>query len=265
MTDWIDVPGGEALLGLAPEEVDLLVRLNVQHNQRFLEDDVDRGRWHDDREWYKALGGNPEALRPLLTRLCPLRKVVLRPFRLASAPVLIRDFEEFCCATGRAFKQPFRSKPDEFMTGVTWEEARAFALWADARLPTSAEWEWAARGPSRRLFPWGPDWSSGADNCMYSESWTSRWVPGSRPGLASPEGVLDMVTEHGEWCSDLYSAAPADWAILSYRKKEEYRPGWGVIMGSSPTRLLPNGALPFSGPAGTYRISDVKLRLAREV
>lgn len=262
--DWIDVPGGEVLLGLTPDEVERLVRLNIQHNERFLEDDVDRGRFHDDREWYKALGGNAGTLRLLLTRVCPLRKVVLRPFRLASRPVSLKEYEEFCRSTGRAFKEPFQSRPEHFMSGMTWEEARACAAWADARLPSSAEWEWAARGPSRRLFPWGQDWSSGADGFMYSGNWVRPWVPGSRPGLASPEGLLDMATDHGEWCSDPYSAAPEDWALLAHRKKEEYRPGWGVLMGSSPNRLLPNGALPFGGPPGTYRMSDPNVRLARD-
>ena len=229
MTDWIDVPGGEVLLGLTPEEVDRLVQLNVEHNQRFLEDDVDRARWHDDRQWYEKLGGNAEALRRLLTALCPLRKVVLKPFRLARRPVLIGEYEKF-----RAFHAPLNSTPDQFIYGVSSEEARAYAAWAGARLPSIAEWEWAARGPSRRLFPWGPDWSSGADGFMHSASWVTGWAPGSRPGLASPEGFLDLATAHGEWCAE------------------------HLLMGASPDRLLPNAVVPLKEP-DSHRNGKIRL------
>lgn len=262
--DWLDVPGGEVQLGLTPDEVERLVRLNVRHNEKYLEDDVDRGRWHDDRRWYETLGGNADALRPLLTRLCPLRKVVLRPFRIARSPVLVRDYEAFCRSTGRPYREPLHAKPDQFMFGVTWEEARAFALFVGARLPTSGEWEWAARGPSRRLFPWGPEWLEQSDGFMHSGSWTSGWVPGSRPGLASPEGLLDLATDHGEWCSDLLTVAPEDWALLSARKAEDFRPDFGVLMGGSPSRLLPSAAVPFGGPPETYRTAHAKVRLVRE-
>lgn len=264
MTDWIDFPGGEVLLGLTPEEVERLVQLNVRHNERFLEEDPDLYRWGSDRAWYRDLGGNAEVLRPLLAALCPLRKAVLRPFRLARRPVLVQEYEEFCLATGRSFREPLHAKPDQFMFGVSWEGARAYAVWAGSRLPTSAEWERAARGPSRRLFPWGSDWSGDADFFMHSGSWTSGWAPGSRPGLASPDGLFDMVTDHGEWCADLYAADPEAWARLAGRKKDDFRPRWGVIMGSSPRRLLPNAALPFGGPEETDRASNVRIRLAED-
>jgi formylglycine-generating enzyme required for sulfatase activity len=262
--DWLDVPGGEVLLGLTPEEVEHLVQLNVRHNEKYLEDDVDRGRWYYDRKWYEAQGGNAAELRPLLEKLCPLRKVVLRPFRMARRPVLVKDYEAFCRSTGRAYREPLHAKPDQFMYEVTWEEARAFALSAGVRLPTSAEWEWAARGPSRRLFPWGSEWLEQSDGFMHSGSWTTGWVPGSKPGLATPEGLLDMATDHGEWCSDPYTVDPELWSCISGRPAEAFRPGWGTLMGASPARLLPNGAVPFGGPSDAYRVGYAKFRLAKD-
>jgi len=235
--DWVEFPGGEVQLGLTPGELELLVQLNVQHNHRFLEDDPDVFRWGSDRAWYRDQGGNAEFLRKVLSAECPLRKVVLRPFKLARRPVTVGEYEKFCGETGRKFQAPLNSKPDHFMYQVPFEAAQAYAAWAKLRLPTAAEWEWAARGPSRRLFPWGSDWSPGADFFMSSGSFTSGWVPGSKPGLASPDGLLDMATAHGEWCSE------------------------GTVMGSSPGRMLPSAAQPLVQPECRYE----RFRLAADL
>jgi len=233
----VEFPGGEVELGLRPAELERLVRLNVEHNQRFLEDDPDLFRWGSDRGWYRDKGGNAEHLRAVLDAACPLRKVSIRPFRLARRPVTVAEYEMFCRATDRKFQLPLHARPDYFMYEVPFLAAQAYAAWAKLRLPTAAEWEWAARGPSRRLFPWGSDWSSGADFFMHSGSFTSGWVPGSKPGLESPEGILDLATGHGEWCAD------------------------GALMGSASGRLLPNAVAPGGTSDGRY----AKFRLASDL
>ncbi len=82
---------------------------------------------------------------------------------------------------------------------VTWEQANAYANWADKRLPTEKEWEKAARGIDGRIFPWGN---------TYDETfvvWDQSHPRGS--AIAKPEspyGCVDMAGGVWEWTADWY-------------------------------------------------------------
>ncbi|MEU1212934.1 SUMF1/EgtB/PvdO family nonheme iron enzyme [Streptomyces sp. NPDC005790] len=104
---------------------------------------------------------------------------------------------------------------------VNWWSAYAFAAFEGKRLPTSLEWEAAARGTDGRLFPWGDDPDAGLANC--ADSWVGHpvvtyqawyedfagdavrraWVTPAteRPGNRSPFGIADMVGNCWEWTS----------------------------------------------------------------
>jgi iron(II)-dependent oxidoreductase len=90
------------------------------------------------------------------------------------------------------------------VTGVTWEEAWAYASWAGGDLPTEAQWEAAARGPEPGPFPWGTG-DPGAKRCNCAEAGRGDLVEvGTLKDGASPFGCLDMAGNAVEWCLDFF-------------------------------------------------------------
>ncbi|HZE96346.1 MAG TPA: SUMF1/EgtB/PvdO family nonheme iron enzyme [Planctomycetota bacterium] len=260
--EWVSFPGGSVRTGLKPEDLARFIRNNIEVSERHLEDDPDRTRFFTDREDFRERSGNAGFLQPLLAALCPPASVDVRPFRLARRPVSVGEYDAYKRAVGIAWTPPLHAKPDHFVSGVSWEDAKAYAAWAGARLPTTAEWQLAARGAEGRFFPWGPDWIPAAD-ALKNFTWRMTWPPGKYPGLTTPEGLLDMVTGHGEWCSDEYRPDPDAWAALTGKPKSELGRSWGVLMGAELRSLIPSAVVPDGAPPGAPGYSP-RLRLAAD-
>jgi formylglycine-generating enzyme required for sulfatase activity len=99
--------------------------------------------------------------------------------------------------------------PENPVACVSWYEAGAYARWRGGRLPTEAEWEFAARGPQSLVYPWGNEFDSGL--CNLEDSPGSKPV-GSYPAGASWVGAQDVAGNIMEWVQDWlgpYSADPA--------------------------------------------------------
>jgi len=89
----------------------------------------------------------------------PVHTVYLDAFYIDKYEVTNALYGKFMTQTGHRAPQFWNdnryNKPEQPIVGVSWEDAVAYARWADKRLPTEAEWEKSARGTDGRKYPWG--------------------------------------------------------------------------------------------------------------
>jgi formylglycine-generating enzyme required for sulfatase activity len=103
-----------------------------------------------------------------------------------------------------------RPCPDCPAMGVDWFRANAYCQWAGKRLPTEAEWEFAAQGQTNNIWPWGNQFLPKRANLHGEEDGYLLSAPvGSFPQGASPYGVLDMIGNVWEWVANPVSAKDA--------------------------------------------------------
>jgi formylglycine-generating enzyme required for sulfatase activity len=119
----------------------------------------------------------------------------------STTPKAIEDFGSLC-TTG----DPAHSNYP--VNCVDRKQATAYCAFVGKRLPTEAEWEYAARGVSGQVFPWGAT-ASGCNEAVLGGCLKGPGPVGEHPAGASPFGVLDMAGNVAEWVSDGWSDAPA--------------------------------------------------------
>lgn len=115
--------------------------------------------------------------------------------------------EQFARFRVETKSQSFFNLPNRPRDSITWFEARDYCAGRGARLPSEAEWEYAARGPDSRTYPWGDAFVP--DNVVYFENANNQTADvGSRPGGVSWVGALDMSGNAWEWVSSLEKPYP---------------------------------------------------------
>lgn len=137
-------------------------------------------------------------------------------FWIGQTETTLGAYKRFAAAAGRSLPPPPAYDPELSqdrlpVVRVTWADAEAACSWAGGRLPTEAEWEYAARGgKADTLFPWGND----APSCRQgSPSGAAHGACGERSpwpvGSFAPNGfgLYDIVGNVWEWCSDWYREA----------------------------------------------------------
>jgi serine/threonine-protein kinase len=165
-------------------------------------------------EFVMGLDDPEELSRSHALDLRPPQMVYLDAFWIDRTEVT-NGMYELCVEAGACeppFKPPFTTRVEYYgnpayadypVVGVRWEGANVYCAWAGRRLPTEAEWEKAARGTDRRIYPWGDE----APRCTlvnYLPCYGDTMAVGSLPAGASPYGALDMAGNAWEWVADWY-------------------------------------------------------------
>ena len=139
----------------------------------------------------------------------PVHTVYMPSYYIDLFPVTNQDYQEFVQCTNKT--SPIHWQRGTYPTGlgkhpvvnVSWQDARAYAAWMEARLPTEAEWEKAARGTDERYYPWGSHFVEEVKCNSGGTNGTTTAVDEYTEGR-SPYGVWDMAGNVSEWCADYY-------------------------------------------------------------
>lgn len=153
----------------------------------------------------------------------PAHKVALRtPFAIGKYEVTVGQWGQCVKASVCPSVPSAADAADKLpMRDVSWDEAQLYLKWLSTvsqrpyRLPTEAEWEYAARGGTTTRYWWGDQMKGGNSSCRgCGEPWNADGPPPAGSFVANPFGLADMNGSVWEWVQDCwhssYKGAPAD-------------------------------------------------------
>ncbi|MDI6699018.1 MAG: SUMF1/EgtB/PvdO family nonheme iron enzyme [Candidatus Saccharicenans sp.] len=165
-------------------------------------------------EYIYTTAGNPDDANPVIPypEKADGEKLKMPRFFIDRYPVTNAQFAVFLKKSGYKPEDPtnflrhwVNGRPPAGMENhpVVWvslEDAEAYARWAGKRLPTEAEWQYAAQGTDNRLYPWGNELAP--ERCNHKTGQTT--AVDSHPAGASPFGVEDLVGNVWQLTADVY-------------------------------------------------------------
>ncbi|MFE1599493.1 SUMF1/EgtB/PvdO family nonheme iron enzyme [Methylobacterium sp. ID0610] len=192
----------------------------------------------------------------------PVHRVTIpRPFAIARRETSVDEWRS--CVEAGACK--YRPNPAEEQSGthpitnVSWFDAKEYVAWLSARthqtyrLPSEAEWEYAARGGANTAFPWGAQVGEGKANCRECSRVAGRGPTGVASFPPNGFGLFDMAGNAAEWVEDCWNE--------SYRGAPQDGSAW--LTGTCSQRVLRGGsfdsAAAYVKPAARFRYdADVR-------
>ena len=148
----------------------------------------------------------------------PEHGVTIKSFQLAKTLVTNKQYKACVaasiCSTATSYGSAFEGG-DQPVVGVDWNQAKAFSEWVGGRLPSEAEWEYAARSAGKnQAFPWS-DGNATCDRAVIAGcNHTATSPVCSKPQGNTAQGLCDMVGNVWEWTQDWshasYIGAPSD-------------------------------------------------------
>lgn len=207
----------------------------------------------------------------------PPHVVTIPSFEMAKTEVTNKQYTA-CVAAGactppdRSYGLPgtARFEDERPVMNVTWSQAKAFAEWAGARLPSESEWEYAAKSAGKdQRYPWGGEKAT-CERAVMKGCFDEPYYQGaarvcSKPKGNTEQGLCDMAGNVDEYVRDAYwdsyNGAPTDGSALEYK---EYADG-KVMRGGSHSDAAEELDVTWRNNSASpdYRNPDLGFRLAR--
>jgi len=148
----------------------------------------------------------------------PVHQVTIKPFAIGKYPVTIREWNE--CAAAKACSFTAVGQDEAPVTNVSWADAQQYVAWLAEvtkqpyRLPSEAEWEYAARGGTQTKYWWGDRWQPGMTACKECGDTATEQPLKVGSFQPNPFGLYDMGGGVDQWVGDCwhksYQGAPSD-------------------------------------------------------
>lgn len=178
----------------------------------------------------------------------PAHRVTLSSYAIDRLEVTVGDYQRcvdarVCTALVAPVPAPEEPTPkDHAVVGVSWYAAKKYCEWVGKRLPTEAEWEYAARKPHFLIYPWKTSFEVSRANARGGEDGYEGTSPaGAFPTGATASGILDMAGNAAEWTADWYEATWYQKSPEKDPKGPEAPTGQKVVRGgawSDPSYVL---------------------------